>query len=330
MSCKNRSMIEHALQQSFTQHGLHGQRLVLGVSGGADSLALLCGCLLITPAEQLIVAHLDHQLRPESARDAEWVRQFCHERSIKFVSEKLAPLESTVGLEERARSARYEFLTRIAIEQNSRFVLVAHHADDQAETVLHQLLRGSGLRGAAGIPETRTLAADVTLVRPLLNVTRIEVLKFLEARQQPFLEDLTNTDERLTRNRLRQVVLPLLRESINPQITEALCRFAQQARETADYLKAEAISLLTKSQLDANAGEVQIQTSIFGTAPALLQREAFVQIWMQQNWPRQHLSTAHLDRLLALCATGGRGAIDLPGGIRAELRRGVLRLCASR
>jgi tRNA(Ile)-lysidine synthase len=214
--------------------------LVVAVSGGPDSLALLH--LLsqqgISPTDRVIAAHLDHAWRPSSASEAKWVANKARAWGLQCFVERadVAGLarEQGLTLEEAGRLARYHFLARIARQIKTNIVATAHTADDQAETVLMHLLRGSGLSGLRGMLPIAPLpgAPDLTLIRPLLTVTRADILAYCQEHNLTPIEDPSNADTTFFRNRLRHQLLPLLAQ-YNPQVQEHLQTLA--AVTTADY-----------------------------------------------------------------------------------------------
>jgi tRNA(Ile)-lysidine synthase len=234
-------VVLNALRQAERERDvilLDGRRLVVAVSGGADSLALLHSLCRIVPTHCLLVAHLNHQLRPSAAEDAEAVAAIAAKWKVKVqVGEAdVAALarEQGLSIEEAGRKARYAFLAKTARAVKAAAVLVAHHADDQAETVLMHLLRGSGLAGLRGMPLNGPLpgAADVLLVRPLLTLPKAEIEAYCQAHGLLPREDETNQDPAFFRNRLRHELLPNL-STYTPQIKRRLQNLA--AITAADY-----------------------------------------------------------------------------------------------
>src|SRR5256714_158992 len=236
-----------------------GERLVVAVSGGADSMALLLALEELLRAGRLAVeltaAHLDHGLRGErGASDARWVEE--HARALGF---EVVTGRAEVGararaerdnLEQSARRARYEFLAAVARERGASAVLVAHTLDDQAETVLLRLLRGSGAGGAGGMRVERALeeGGEVSLRRPLLAwARRADTVGFCRERGVEFRADEMNEDERFARVRVRRQLLPLL-SSFNPRAAEALARAAELLREDSDALDRLASELLEEAR----------------------------------------------------------------------------------
>ncbi len=207
--------------------------VVVGVSGGADSLCLMGA--LREAGYPLIAAHFDHQIREESARDAQTVKEICAALRVECRVES-APVgahaaENKLSLEEAARKLRYSFLFRLARAANAQAVAVGHTADDQAETILMHILRGSALHGLQGMSPRAVLPsfdAQIPLVRPLLRLTRAETVAYCRARGLAFVHDSSNDSLAYRRNRIRLQLLPLL-ETYNPQIRQALNRLAQAA-----------------------------------------------------------------------------------------------------
>lgn len=238
------------------RHSLSGSlpegRLVVAVSGGVDSMVLLHQLRFIARrGEDLVVAHLDHGMRGESARDALWLRGVCTAWAIPFHT---ARAESAPGSEEEARLLRYEFLEDVRVKVGAGVILTAHHADDQVETVLFRILRGTGLRGLAGIPPRRG-----HLVRPFLGTHRGEIAEYASRWAVPFREDPTNHDSRYARNALRHRVLPLAVESVAAGSRSALLRLARNASRAQEEL--EALESVVLSTLLEEVGPDRVEVS---------------------------------------------------------------------
>lgn len=205
--------------------------VLLAVSGGRDSMALLY--LMLEVGIPFSVAHLDHGIREDSSLDADFVCETCLKLEVQLFSERVNILEIAVkrgwSLEEAARKIRYEFLTRIAKETNSSAILTAHHLEDNAETVLMQLLRGTAR--ATGIPLRRGL-----ILRPLLEISKFELEQYLLERGLTWREDSSNTDPTYTRNWIRLEVMPKLLERF-PKAAESLARYGTLARDEDAFLE---------------------------------------------------------------------------------------------
>jgi tRNA(Ile)-lysidine synthase len=233
------------------------------------------------------------------------------------------------NLESSAREARYQWFAQVAREEGACWVATGHTADDQAETVLHRLVRGSGLHGLAGIPARRELASDghaaVEVIRPLLSITRREILAFLEAEGQPFRIDSSNVDIGFTRNRIRQELLPELVRNYNPAVVSILCRLAEQAGEVQKLIEAEAAGLLRRAELPRAASLIVLQHSFLVAAPRHLLREMFRLLWQRERWPAGSMGFEDWERLASLM-DGREHAIDLPDGIRARQSGRVIQI----
>jgi tRNA(Ile)-lysidine synthase len=313
--------------------------MVVAVSGGPDSVALLRALLAWEAPEaprRLVAAHLNHQLRgEESDADEAFVEALCSElrpgkdrvlqwRGARVDVAARARAEGD-NLESLARRLRYEWLARVAQDEGLAWVATGHTADDQAETVLHRLLRGTGLAGLRGIAARRELAPGVTLIRPLLSVTRPEVLAFLRTEGQAFRLDSSNADLRLTRNRIRHELLPLLQRDFNPGIVDVLCRLAEAAREDFGRQEASVAALLSEVERPRSGTLVVLDRERLAAAPRELLREVFRLIWNREAWPRNGMNFSAWDRLAGL-VFGETSAIDLPGKIRARRRKRVVQI----
>ena len=306
---------------------------LVAVSGGADSVALLRGLAHLKGNlgdGRIIAAHFNHRLRgAESDADEAFVRQLTSDLNIPLeVGSSGAPTNSTGdGIEAAARAARYSFLTDTAHRVGARYVVTAHTADDQVETVLHRILRGTGISGLAGIPRARELSPAVALVRPLLAITRAEVLAFLATLPQPYREDSSNASPAFTRNRLRHELLPLLEKEYAPALRAALLRLSKLAEENQAYLAAELEPLLA-AHVQRRGNTVIIKCPPLAPLHRHLLRELFLRIWTIHHWPQQDMTLEKWDQLATLVQQPALTAPpqSLPSGIRAERIGEELRL----
>ncbi|MSR56761.1 MAG: tRNA lysidine(34) synthetase TilS [Planctomycetaceae bacterium] len=297
--------------------------VLIGVSGGADSVALLRGLLSLGDDLRPIVqvAHLNHKLRGATAdADAVWLKRLCETLAVPLTigiaDVAQAARDAGRGIEEAARDERYRFLEQTARQLGCRAIAVAHTADDQAETILHHILRGTGLAGLSGMPAERPLPGGARLIRPLLAARRADVLNYLQQIGQDFREDESNQDEKFTRNRLRRRVLPELAREFNPQLIDALGRLGQQASQTQAALTDCAAGWLDRVLESETPCSVRLKWQPLAGRPRHLVREVLTALWRRQNWPRQEMSFDHWDRLTDVLESGG--AADFPGGISAR------------
>jgi tRNA(Ile)-lysidine synthase len=313
--------------------------MVIAVSGGADSVALL-RALARSKHEaggpgRLIVAHFNHHLRDEANHDAEFVRELADGLEIPFELGQgdVAALarEQSDGIEAAARAARYCYFQEVAERIGARYLVTAHTADDQVETVLFNLLRGTGISGLAGIQRARPLSAAVTLLRPMLEIWRSEVLEYLSSIDQPYRSDASNQSSEFTRNRIRHELLPFLRHRFNADVDQAICRLAQLAGDTQSLIDALAADVLDRA---TNSGDssiahanrrISIDVSLLAGLNRHLAREAFVALWHRMNWPLQNMGYSQWEALAEL-ALGSpeasheavNNAKTLPGGVIAK------------
>ncbi len=296
--------------------------LVLAVSGGADSLAMLH---LFTKGglhsrDKIIAAHLDHMLRPESSADARIVEEICREWGIACETgtadvARIAA-ESRQTIEQAARSARYEFLGQVAARSHSRFIVVGHTRDDQAETVLMHLVRGSGTRGLRGMKPIRSLPGtpSLTLVRPLLGTSRAQVEAYCAAHQLSPLTDPTNQDPAFFRNRVRHELLPQL-EELNPQIRDRLSAMAEVVRADVDYLALQTLAALKATMRRGGNGVVHLDRALWRQLPLSLRRRTLRTVLRRLD-DAQEVGYLSLEQARQVAESGEVGAkSSLPGDL---------------
>lgn len=310
--------------------------VLVAVSGGADSVALLRGMsqLRVPAGGRLVAAHFNHRLRgPESDADQAFVAEVAREVGLELIAgaatSDLSRQHRGEGLEGAARQARYEFLAAAADRCGARYVATAHTADDHAETILHHILRGTALAGLAGIPRVRPLTAAATLIRPLLDATRGEVLDYLRLIEQAYRDDSSNQLLDFTRNRIRRELLPLLERDFNPHVRSALLRLGKIAHEADEWLRHESLELAQKISRPI-AGGMEIDTELLDPASELVVRYLFICIWQEQGWPLADMSFEKWEQLRELASATASDPRPLvqtfPGGIGAVKKGEVLRL----
>lgn len=300
--------------------------MLVAVSGGADSVALLH--LLAELADhatrkKLVVVHFNHCLRGEASQaDATFVEALAKKLGLTArigtaSGNWRSKAEGGQGLEANARTLRYAFFEQIAREMEARYLVTAHHRDDQIETILHRILRGTGIAGLGGIQPAREWLPGVGLVRPLLSFTRAEMIRYLKTIGQPWCEDASNATTEFTRNRIRNELLPYLRDAYGEQVDDALFRLGQQARDCQEVIDIQ-VQTLMDSAVQTSALGRSVVVRKLTEVPSYLVRELFVRIWNEQNWPRQEMTQLHWQRLSDLAESDDLTASDtMPGNIRA-------------
>jgi tRNA(Ile)-lysidine synthase len=320
--------LETAVTRFLDQQGVpaHGDALVVGLSGGADSVALLDVLVRSGSARgfTVIAAHLDHGLRPASPADARFCAELCARFGVRLET-GTADVRSSArrlrtSLEAAARHERYAFLQEVQRSGSAVAVAVAHTRDDQAETVLMHLARGAASRGLGGM---RPFANGV--MRPLLGCSREDVLAHLKQYGLPWVEDASNGDRAFLRNRVRLDLLPYLERHFNPRIRATLARSAALLGAEADALSVAADELLARAQLAATPTEVTLDRSALAAAPPALAGLALRNA-IERVGGLHGVGSAHTERLLALTVSkraSGR-VLPLPGGRVARCRFGAL------
>lgn len=289
-------------------------RCLIGVSGGRDSVALL-HLLRGAGFEKLIVCHLDHALRAESAEDARFVAQLAKRLGLKAVvaRENVAARakRKRQSLETAAREARYAFFARVARAEKCPRLFLAHHADDQVETLLFHLFRGSAAAGLAGMRAlTERTIGGVTLqiARPLLGTWREEIDAYIAGHQFAFREDASNNDPRHTRNRLRHEIIPALEQAFGRDIRRAVWRAAEILRDEDDFLATQpALRDLPE----------RLATAALLGLPVALQRRV-IHAWLKARGVGG-VGFGEVESVRGLLA-GSRAKVNLPGGYHARRR----------
>lgn len=279
-----------------------GSTVLCALSGGADSMYLLCR--LLEGGCRVHAAHYNHQLRSDADRDEQFVRDWCgaHEIPLTVGRGDVAAhaASSGMGIEEAARALRYEFLQKTAAEAGCTLIATGHHAGDNAETVLMNLIRGCGLGGLSGIPQQRG-----NIIRPMLAVEESEIRDYLAARSIPHVEDESNGDPTYTRNRIRHRLIPLL-EELNPRAVSHIAAAARRVAEDEAELQRQAELLLKES--------VQAEEGVSLSVSALLHAPRPIALRMLKGLA-PGAQSVHLEQMLSLCRTDDPSArLDIPGG----------------
>jgi tRNA(Ile)-lysidine synthase len=314
-----------SVADSLKRIGLRRDALILvALSGGPDSVALFHAMLRLRDrfGYRIAAAHLNHAIRgAESDRDEAFVRDLCARCDVDLVVDRAEALSSeTPNLEERAREARYAFLSSIADRIGADYIAVAHQADDQAETVMMRLLRGAGASGLAAMAER----GSGRIIRPMLSVTRDEVTAYLESIGENFVNDSSNQSRDILRNRLRADLMPMLERNYAPGLRGRLVQLASEMRALDDF-----VSSAAKRELESIASGHGLDISRFAGFHPALQAEVIRQYIKSASGSLRRLERVHIEAVRRLCLEGPpNGSLDIPGlGLVREY--GLLRVATA-
>jgi tRNA(Ile)-lysidine synthase len=308
-----------------------GDHLLVAVSGGPDSVALMRVLILLSSEYQLhlTTAHLNHGLRgAEAKEEEEFVRRLCIEMGIacvcKTIDIRTLQIGSGRSLEAVCREERYRFLNEAAEACGAQKIATGHHRDDQAETVLINLLRGSGLEGLKGIAPVR----DDRIVRPLLDIGKGEILEFLKREGLAYMVDSSNLDSRFLRNRIRNELIPDLTTRYNPQIVAGLCRMAEIIRCEDDHLQTAVRHILRRWGIVPGNAETILPLNSFQELHQAIQRRVIKSLLEAAVPSGNGIGYCHIEAVLALLRPSyhKRTSLDLPCLIRIEREESVIRI----
>lgn len=326
--------IEHRFRAYMETHGMlrDTRRLLLAVSGGADSMALGHLFARMPFHGEIIVGHVHHGLRAGDAdRDAAFVEEWANRWGWRFRLSRaregeIAARPGGTSVEMAARTLRQRAFVAWATEEDLDAVATGHTADDQAETILFRVGRGTGLRGLAGIPPSRDLGpgARARLVRPLLALSRREIREYLGALALPFVEDRTNLDTGIVRNRIREVWMPEV-EKVNPRVREALTRLGERSAEVLRFLRDTALQSYEDALIEHRQGRLLIAREPLALLPGSITAEWLGHALKDLGADPGRLSPHHL-HAVELLVGRGRGTASLPGGIAVTATRGEIHL----
>ncbi len=315
-------MLKTMLQAVLRELDLENRKLLLAVSGGVDSMTLLCVAAELPAASsrQFAVAHVNHGLRgAQSEADATFVAEAARQAKLPFFLRSVAPQPLREGvsslerptLQEAARELRYQALLEMANEFGEAVILTAHTADDQAETLLLRLLRGTGPDGLAGMPR---LSPDGRLARPFLQTTRAEILDYAEKSRVAWREDASNESDAYTRNRLRRHWIPALKEEFNPKLVSALCNLADALRVDREYFEAQ-VQRVAPQWFVREEQQIRLVRRGWEALPEALARR-IVRAALLEIGAGRYVSRTHLARMLDFLRHGRSGTqIELPDSV---------------
>jgi tRNA(Ile)-lysidine synthase len=323
MRRSSQKIVHDAVAASLRRaHLKPGALILIGLSGGPDSVALLHALIELRDRFRysVVAAHLNHRLRgAESNRDEQFVRELCPRLKIEINVERSDELrQNSSNLEEHARMARHDFLNRAANAAGAELIALGHHRDDQAETVLMRLLRGSGAAGLSAMSER----GPGRLFRPMLSVSRAEILAYLDESRLGFIEDSSNRSSAILRNRIRRDLLPMLEREYASGLGARLASFADEMASVDDLMTTLANEEI--ESMKTREGSLDI-SNFAGLHPAL--QASVVRFYLRRRiGSLRRIGRSHIEAAIDLIVRGGPSAkLNLPGGWRIEREYNLLR-----
>jgi len=320
---------EQKIQETLKKHLKGGETVLIGVSGGPDSVFLLHMLSQFKPKLNIIVAHVNHALRGINADiDTEFVKELSQKLEAEFHSTKIDIMalakNKKRSVEETGRNIRYNFFKKLYKTKKASFVLTAHHADDNLETILLNLVRGTGLKGLTGIEELSQSESGTPLLRPLLNITKNEIIDYLTKNHLTYRSDQTNKDISIPRNFLRNTVIPELK-TLNPSLTQTVQKNAQNLKKIQDHLDSIAEKHIKKANISKKSEDLNLfDLKKIQALSEVTQSSVLRLIYFKREGNTKNLEQVHIDEVLSIINKNvGRKQKKL-GKYTVEIKAGTL------
>ena len=282
-----------------------GDKIVLGVSGGPDSICMLDN-LREVKEEQIIefeiyVAHINHMIREEAIDDEKYVQEYCKKYNIEcFVKradvQKIAS-EKKIGTEEAGRKVRYDFFEEVLQKTESNKIAIAHNKNDKIETIIMHLLRGSGLSGLKGIEPIR----DNKYIRPLLECERTEIEQYCEDKKLNPRIDKTNFENEYTRNKIRNIVIPYIKKEFNPNIIQTLSRLSDLAADESNYIELKTQKAFEKILIAKEKEQITLNLKEFNKQDKVIKNRLILYTTKELMGSTQGIEKIHIEDIIKLC-----------------------------
>lgn len=318
-----------AVKETAIKHSMFnlGDAILAGVSGGADSIALVHILLKLSPEFNLSlgIAHFDHELRAaESERDAEFVSSFAHKMNLPFYSEKADvkkySSQHKLSIEEAGRILRYQFLSRTAREHGFNKIALGHQKEDTAETFLINILRGSGPQGLSSIPPKRGI-----FIRPLINLNRSDIECFIRSESMEHIIDSSNMDPKFLRNRIRHYLIPFLASEYNPEIVEILNRTAEILRDEQIWLDSLTGKLFERTRVQSDDANIRLSIPELLKMPIAAARRIIRKSVLEIKGNLNGVGFTHMDAVFELINNNKcEKELDFPGPVRIKREKDIL------
>ena len=282
-----------------------GDKIVVGVSGGPDSICMLDMMRELKEKNiinfEIYVAHINHMIRKEAIDDEKYVQNYCKIHNIKFFVKRVdvqqIANDKKIGTEEAGRKVRYDFFEEVLKETGSNKIAIAHNKNDKIETIIMHVLRGSGLSGLKGIEKIR----DDKYIRPLIECEREEIEKYCEEKKLYPRIDKTNFENEYTRNKIRNVVIPYIKKEFNPNIIQTLSRLSEVATAESDYIDSQTQKIYEKILIAKSNKEIVINLKEFNTQENVIQKRVILKVIKQIMGSTDRIEKIHIEDIIKLC-----------------------------
>lgn len=278
-------------------------KIVLGVSGGPDSISMLHIFNEIKEEYKLCiyVAHINHMIREEAEADEKYVQQYCEKNNIKCfvkrVNVQQVAIEQKIGTEEAGRNIRYEFFEEVLNEIDANKIAIAHNKNDKIETMIMNLLRGSGLSGLKGIEPIR----DGKYIRPLIECERSEIEEYCEQQKLNPRIDKTNFENDYTRNKIRNIVIPYIKEEFNPNIIQTMDRLSQVVTDESNYIELQTRKIYEKLIIEKKEQQIILKLKEFNEQEKVIKGRIILKAIKQLMGSTQRIEMIHIQDIIKLC-----------------------------
>ena len=297
--------MENKILHTIKKYNLikEGEKIVVGVSGGPDSISLLNALKNIKEKInfEIIVAHINHQIREEADGDEEYVREYCKKNIIKFYSKRIDVIKyannNKIGIEEAGRKLRYEYFDEIMQNEKANKIVTAHNKNDKAETIIMNIIRGTGISGLKGIEPIR----DNKYIKPLIECDRNEIEDYCKKNNLNPRIDKTNFENDCTRNKIRNIVLPYIKKEFNPNIVETIVRLSEVATETEAYIQNKATETYNKLIIEKKDNKIVLNLKKFNIEDKIIKKQILIHTIRNLLGNAQNIEKVNLDDIIKLC-----------------------------
>lgn len=301
-------MLHEKLLKTIQKYNLiqKQDKIVIGVSGGPDSMCLLDSlyCLKEKLGIEIVVAHVNHMIRKEAEEETAYVKKYCNKHDIPCYIKKVEVIalakEQKLGTEEMGRKIRYDFFIEVAKKAGANKIATAHNANDNAETVFMNILRGSGIPGLKGIELKRNLQG-LELIRPLRECTRNEIEQYCKEQKLNPKIDSSNLENDYTRNKIRNIVIPYLQKEFNPNIIKGLNRLSDLALEEEEYFSEIVVKQYESLKIGENEKEIILNLKEFNLLPKVIKEKLLLYTINKKAGSIQGIGKIHVEDIIQLC-----------------------------